>query len=113
MLRPIKEVAFVLVVLVIVLGVALGCSNADSDTSDTIDSVTPQTTSTTTAAGSVAPEGSASAPSKTTGQDSSADAQPGGKVESLLSGETLTRYRALPEEYRVASGGLREVRRLG
>ena len=38
----------------------------------------------------------------TTTQDPDADAVPPGKVESLLSGETLARYRALPEEYRVA-----------
>ena len=107
MRRSFKEVVFVLVALGIVFGVVIGCSSPKTDTSESAepeaaaaaaeDTATNQDTSTVDSA---APE-PAAAKETTTAQNPSADTEPAGKVESLLSGETLARYRALPEEYRV------------
>ena len=41
------------------------------------------------------------------GQETTTDATTSGTLEALLTGETLARYRALPEEYRVALGAYR------
>ncbi len=108
MRRSFKDVVFVLAALGIVFGVVVGCGSTESETSDSApteaaaaaaeDTATDQDTSTVDSA---APE-PAAAKDTTTAQDPSADTEPAGKVESLLSGETLARYRALPEEYRVA-----------
>ena len=108
MRRSFKEVVFILVALGIVFGVVIGCSSPKTDTSESAepaaaaatadDTTTSQDTSTVYSA---APE-PAAAKDTTTAQNPSADTEPAGKVESLLTGETLARYRALPEEYRVA-----------
>ena len=103
-----KQVVLVLSALGIVFGVLIGCSSPKTDTSESAepvaatatadDTTTSQDTSTVD---STAPE-PAAAKDPTTAQDPVANTEPAGKVESLLSGETLARYRELPEEYRVA-----------
>ena len=108
MRRSFREVVFVLTALGIVFGVVIGCGSPKTDTSESAepeaaaaaaeDTATNQDTSTVDSA---APEPAATKDT-TTAQNPSADTEPAGKVESLLSGETLARYRALPEEYRVA-----------
>ena len=79
-----KQVVLVLSALGIVFGVLIGCSSPKTDTSESAEPV------------------AAAAKDPTTAQDPVANTEPAGKVESLLSGETLARYRELPEEYRVA-----------
>ena len=79
-----KQVVLVLSALGIVFGVLIGCSSPKTDTSESAEPV------------------AAAAKDTTTAQDPDADIEPTEKVESLLSGETLARYRVLPEEYRVA-----------
>ena len=108
MRRSFKGFVLVLVALVIVFGVLIGCSSPKTDTSESAepvaatatadDTTTSQDTSTVD---STAPE-PATAKGTTTAQGPDAGTEPAGKVESLLSGETLARYRELPEEYRVA-----------
>ena len=108
MRRSFKEVVFVLVALAIVFGVVIGCSSPKTDTSESAepaaaaavaeDTATDQDTSTVDSAA----QEPAATKDTTTAQNPSADTEPAGKVESLLSGEILARYRALPEEYRVA-----------
>ena len=108
MRRSFKEVVFVLVALAIVFGVVIGCSSPKTDTSESAepaaaaaaaeDTATNQDTSTVDSAA----QEPAATKDTTTAQNPSGDTEPPGKVESLLSGETLARYRALPEEYRVA-----------
>ncbi len=85
MRRSFKGVVLVLVALGIVFGVLIGCSSPKTDTSESAE-----------------PVAAAAAKDMTTAQDPVANTVPAGKVESLLSGETLARYRELPEEYRVA-----------
>ena len=94
--RPFKVVVLVLAVLGILFGVTLACGSTESETTDS--ATTGQDTGATASA---VPE-PATAKDPATTQDPDADTEPPGKVESLLSGETLARYRALPEEYRVA-----------
>ena len=104
MRRSFKRVVFVLVGMGIVLGVTLACGSTESETPDSTDAAAAEDTATnqdTSSVDSAAPE-PAAAKDTTTAQNPSADTGPPGKVESLLSGETLARYRALPEEYRVA-----------
>ena len=103
MRRSFKEVVFVLAVLSILFGVTLACGSTELETTDSAareadSATTGQDTSTVD---STAPE-PATAKGTTTAQGPDAGTEPAGKVESLLSGETLARYRALPEEYRVA-----------
>ena len=104
MRRSFKRVVFVLVGMGIVLGVTLACGSTESETPDSTDAAAAEDTATdqdSTSSASAAPE-PAAAKDTTTAQGPDAGAEPAGKVESLLSGETLARYRALPEEYRVA-----------
>ena len=108
MRRSFREVVFVLTALGIVFGVLIGCGSPKTDTSESAepaaaaavaeDTATDQDTSTVDSAA----QEPAATKDTTTAQNPSADTEPAGKVESLLSGETLARYRALPEEYRVA-----------
>ena len=85
MRRSFKGVVLVLVALGIVFGVLIGCNSPKTDTSESAE-----------------PVAAAAAKDMTKAQDPVANTEPAGKVEALLSGETLARYRALPEEYRVA-----------
>ncbi len=102
-----KEVVLVLVALGIGFGVTLACGSTESEPSDSaaqesVAAAGDATGQENSAAGSTQPEAAASAQDTTTAQDPAANSEPAEKVESLLSGETLARYRALPEEYRVA-----------
>ncbi len=85
MRRSFKEVVLVLAGLGILFGVTLACGSTQSET---------------TGSATTGQDAAAKYPKAT--QVSDADAKPTGKMESLLSGETLARYRVLPEEYRVA-----------
>ncbi|MCY4528662.1 MAG: hypothetical protein OXD46_06495, partial [Chloroflexi bacterium] len=101
MRRSFKEVVLVLVALGIVFGVTLACGSTESEPSDSAAQESgaaagDATVQESSAAGSTQPEAAASAQDTTTAQDPVANSEPAEKVESLLSGETLARYRALP-----------------
>ena len=85
MRRSFKGVVLVLVALGIVFGVLIGCNSPKTDTSESAE-----------------PVAAAAPKDATTAQDPVANTKTAGNVESLLSGDTLARYQALPEEYRVA-----------
>ena len=110
MKRSFKGIVFVLVSLGVLFGFVLGCASTESETDDSSDSAASEAAAVTDDTTSDQDDSAATAAEATTTQDGSADAEGVGELESLLSGETLARYRALPEEYRV---GLEAYARFG
>ena len=91
-----KGLVTIFAVFGILFGVTLACGSTESETPG---SPAPQTVAATAEDTATSADSSSSASAEPEAAD---DTEPAGKVESLLSGETLARYRALPEEYRVA-----------
>lgn len=102
MKRSFKGIVFVLVSLGVLFGFVLGCGSTESETDDSSDSAASEAAAVTDDTTSDQDDSAATSAEATTTQDGSADAEGVGELESLLSGETLARYRALPEEYKVA-----------